>query len=267
MTIRRDVQSDRDKSRKEDREDPTRSYPGNDEVKRYRGDGLVVRMDSNRRALEITGDGCRITLTKNSGSVRVIGDGCRLNVSHNVGDIEYTGDGGRVLLGPRSSAEKVRFVGDDGKVILRDDPEMGARIADPEARHRTRDSQSSAGDRRNEEFGRARKTASPRKEDVAQRPTRYNDCGTVPSRECLDNAINDTKERTSGPNERRDEGSPRHRTIVTTRIVTKIQSDGKFVSKRFAGSPLIIDLTKDPVVPRESRRKLRAAGSNDASGI
>ncbi|KAF7380999.1 hypothetical protein HZH68_015874 [Vespula germanica] len=91
-------------------------------VRRLKGDGLSVEMDSNNRILEVTGDGCKITLTKNCGSVRVVGDGCRIKVTHNVGDIIYTGDGGRVLLGPKSSKEKVQYFGDGGKISFDSDP-------------------------------------------------------------------------------------------------------------------------------------------------
>ncbi|XP_046837039.1 uncharacterized protein LOC124432285 [Vespa crabro] len=90
-------------------------------VRRLKGDGLSVEMDSNNRILEVTGDGCKITLTKNCGSVRVVGDGCRVKVTHNVGDIVYTGDGGRVLLGPKSSKEKVQYFGEGGKISFDSD--------------------------------------------------------------------------------------------------------------------------------------------------
>ncbi|KAL2735918.1 hypothetical protein V1478_002602 [Vespula squamosa] len=90
-------------------------------VRRLKGDGLSVEMDSNNRILEVTGDGCKITLTKNCGSVRVVGDGCQVKVTHNVGDIVYTGDGGRVLLGPRSSKEKVQYFGEGGKISFDSD--------------------------------------------------------------------------------------------------------------------------------------------------
>lgn len=90
-------------------------------VRRLKGDGLSIEMDSNNRILEVTGDGCKITLTKNCGSVRVMGDGCRVKVTHNVGDIVYTGDGGRVLLGPKSLRERVRYIGEGGKVSFDSD--------------------------------------------------------------------------------------------------------------------------------------------------
>lgn len=94
---------------------------GQDYIRRLTGDGLYVKMNSNHRVLEVTGDGCKIIMAKNSGSVRVVGDGCQVKVTHNVGDIVYTGDGGRVLLGPKSSKERVKYVGDGGKVSF--DPE------------------------------------------------------------------------------------------------------------------------------------------------
>ncbi|XP_043498742.1 putative vacuolar protein sorting-associated protein 13B [Polistes fuscatus] len=87
-------------------------------IRRLKGDGLFVQMDSNNRILEVTGDGCKITMSKNCGSVRVVGDGCLIKVKHNTGDIVYTGDGGRVLLGPKSSKENVQYFGVGGKIIL-----------------------------------------------------------------------------------------------------------------------------------------------------
>lgn len=86
------------------------------DVKRVSGDGLSVRLESNDQVLEVTGDGCRITVAKNRGSVRVVGDGCKVRIAYNAGDVEYNGDGGHVLLGPRSSKENVRYIGDGGKV-------------------------------------------------------------------------------------------------------------------------------------------------------
>lgn len=91
-------------------------------IRRLKGDGLSIKMDSNTRVLEVTGDGCKITLTENCGSVRIVGDGCRVKIKHNVGDIVYTGDGGRVLLGPKSSMEKVKYFGEGGKVTCDSDP-------------------------------------------------------------------------------------------------------------------------------------------------
>lgn len=267
MTISRDNQYNREKNPR--RKNSTRCSPENtrsdsvndDDVKRYHGDGLIVRMDSNHRVLEIRGDGCRISLSENSGSVRVVGDGCRLRVNHNVGDIEYTGDGGRVFLGPDSSKEKVKFVGDDGKVILYADLDMESTIADQKEQHRTWDSRDSTGDRRNRGSG-VRNTACLRKE-VIQRAARYDeyrrqfgDCKIVSNQElrtfgskqeCLDNVTNDIKERNPEKYEKRNEEtrkSSRHQTIVTT-IITKIQNDGRFVRKRFDGPSLIINLTED----------------------
>ncbi|XP_031833914.1 uncharacterized protein LOC116427561 [Nomia melanderi] len=87
-------------------------------VEKIRGDGLCLRIASNERALEIIGDGCSVALGKNSGSVSVIGDGCRLRIDLNHGDVEYTGDGGRVVLGPKSTRNKVKYVGDGGRVSV-----------------------------------------------------------------------------------------------------------------------------------------------------
>ncbi|XP_012277778.1 uncharacterized protein LOC105698268 [Orussus abietinus] len=86
------------------------------EVKRYRGDGLRLEVDSNEQILEIAGDGCRIRVAENLGSLRVSGDGCSLRVVQNSGDIEYVGDGGRVVLGHGSSKARVKYVGQGGEV-------------------------------------------------------------------------------------------------------------------------------------------------------
>ncbi|XP_076637688.1 uncharacterized protein LOC143349919 [Colletes latitarsis] len=87
-------------------------------VRKIRGDGLSLKLSSNEQILEIVGDGCTVTVGKNYGCVRVIGDACRLRIDLNLGDVEYRGDGGRVLLGPKSSRNKVRYEGDDGKITF-----------------------------------------------------------------------------------------------------------------------------------------------------
>lgn len=193
-----------------------------DGVKRFHGDGLVVKMHSNHRVLEIMGDGCRIVLSKNSGSIHVIGDGCRLHVNHNVGDIEYTGDGGQVLLGSDSSKGKVKFVGDGGKVILDSNPET-----DPK-------------EQRNRKTY-VQKATYLCKEIIKKIPECEDDRRTL-NREDLDNTLNDTKERTQEKYEKRNEKtrkSSRHPTV--TKIITKIQSDGQCVTKRFDDSALIVN--------------------------
>lgn len=192
-----------------------------DGIERFHGDGLVVKMHSNHRMLEITGDGCRIVLSKNFGSVHIVGDGCVLRVNHNVGDIEYTGDGGRVLLGPDSSKEKVRFVGDGGKVIL--DSSMK--------------SEGLSRERNGEEADDAEKITYLFKKIVRKIP----EDGSL-NREELDNMMNDMKEKSRGKYKKRNEEtrkSTRHPTV--TKIITKIQSDGRCVRKRSDDSSLIIN--------------------------
>lgn len=204
------------------------SSEDDDGIKRFYGDGLVVRMHSNHRALEITGDGCRVVLSKNSGSVHIIGDGCRLRVNHNVGEIEYTGDGGLVLLGPDSSKGKVKFVGDGGKVIL--DSKM-------------RSAGSSRGQNRE-----AERILYSCKEIVRETSgcEKCEDADRTSDREELDNIVNDMKERSQGKYEKRNEEtrkSTRHLTV--TKIITKIQSDGQCVRKRFDDSSLIVNSHND----------------------
>lgn len=196
--------------------------------KRFHGDGLVVRMHSNHRMLEITGDGCRIILSKNFGSVHVVGDGCRLRVNHNVGDIEYTGDGGLVLLGPDSSKEKVKFVGDGGKVIL--DSNM-----------------------RSEEFSREQNGETDNVEkimyscnEIVRKVSECEKCENADrtsNREDLDNIVNDMKEKGQGKRNKETRESTRHPTV--TKIVMKIQNDGQCARKRFDDSSLIINFHGD----------------------
>lgn len=202
-----------------------------DGIKRFHGDGLVVRMHSNHRMLEIMGDGCRIILSKNSGSVHIVGDGCWLNVNHNVGDIEYTGDGGRVLLGPDSSKEKVKFVGDGGKIIL--DSNMR--------------SEGSSGEQ-NRETDQVEKITYSHKKIIKKIPEceKCEDADKTSNREDMDNIVNDMKEKSQGKYGKRNEEtrkSTRHPTV--TKIVTKIQSDGQCVRKRFDDSSLIINFHGD----------------------
>lgn len=227
-----------------------------DGVKRFHGDGLVVRLDSNHRVLEITGDGCRVILSKNSGSVHVVGDGCRVRVNHNVGDIEYTGDGGRVLLGPDSSKEKVRFVGDGGKVIFDTGPEAAEpTIGSGKFRYQRSQLKKAAKDQRNEGADHGR---TPRDEVVASserdegRHVGEDGCWRVTvsssNREYLDNALNDMKE--SGCCQRHkcaecdDQTGKSSRRQVVTKIVTEIRGDGRCVRKRLNGdSSLIVNST------------------------
>lgn len=199
-----------------------------DGIERFHGDGLVVRMHSNHRMLEITGDGCRITLSKNSGSVHIVGDGCVLRVKHNVGDIEYTGDGGRVLLGPDSSREKVKFVGDGGKVIL--DSRMK--------------SEGFSREQNGEETDDVEQVTFSFKKIIRKIPKgeKCEDADRSSNREELDNIANDVKEKSRGKYEKRNEEtrkSMRHPTV--TKIITKIQSDGQCVRKRSDDSSLIIN--------------------------
>lgn len=229
-----------------------------DGVRRYNGDGLVMRMRSNHRTLEITGDGCRIVLSKNSGSIHVVGDGCRLSVGYNVGDIEYTGDGGRVLLGPDSSTERVKYVGDGGKVIL--DSSLGdptienGRYCTTDPRKSPRESRkigdSSTG-RDNEKSDCVPKIACSCEEVIERTLLRHeiyegrdvDGNAWVPSNsECLDNALNDAKERKQGKYAKRDEDTEKHspHRIVTAKTITKIQVDGRCVRKRFGDSTMLI---------------------------
>ncbi|XP_011159429.1 uncharacterized protein LOC105195626 [Solenopsis invicta] len=194
-----------------------------DGVKRFHGDGLVVRMHSNHRVLEVIGDGCRIILSKNSGSVHVIGDGCRLRVNHNVGDIEYTGDGGQILLGPDSSKGKVKFVGDGGKIILDSSPEET--------------------DLKKQ---RSRKTCVQQTtylcKEIIEKIPECKDEHRASNQEDLDNILNDAKERSQGKYGKRNEETRKsswHPTV--TKIITKIQSDGQCVTKRFGDSSLIVN--------------------------
>lgn len=87
-------------------------------TKKISGDGLSLKLHSNKQILEITGDGCNISMNKNSGSVKIIGDGCRLRIDENTGNVEYTGDGGRVLLGAKSIKDKVKYTGDGGRITF-----------------------------------------------------------------------------------------------------------------------------------------------------
>ncbi|KOC64751.1 hypothetical protein WH47_00254 [Habropoda laboriosa] len=87
-------------------------------IRKICGDGLSLNLRSNEQILEVTGDGCSITMSKNHGSVKIIGDGCRLRIDRNMGDVEYTGDGGQVLLGPKSTNDKVKYTGDGGRISL-----------------------------------------------------------------------------------------------------------------------------------------------------
>ncbi|KYN36919.1 hypothetical protein ALC56_08710 [Trachymyrmex septentrionalis] len=235
MTISRiDEQPDMKRKERNVKSDSIRHCKHSDEdddIKRFHGDGLVVRMHSNHNVLEIVGDGCCIVLSKNSGSVHVIGDGCKLHVNHNVGDIEYIGDGGRVLLGPDSSKEKVKFVGDGGKVILCSSPETVPKKFIKEQRRET----------------------------YVQNCTCS--CKEIINKECeddhrsnMDNILNDMKERSQAKYEKRNEEtrkSLRHPTV--TKIITKIQSDGQCVTKRFGDSSLIVNSRGRPVTKSVSR--------------
>lgn len=205
-------------------------------IKRFHGDGLVVKMHSNHRVLEITGDGCRIVLSKNSGSVHVIGDGCRLHVNHNVGDIEYTGDGGQILLGPDSSKGKVKFVGDGGRVIFDSSPETDLKK-----------------ERRNRETY-VQNSTCPCKEIINKIPECEDDLHRMSNQEDLDNILNDMKQRSQGKYGKRNEEtrkSLRHPTV--TKTITKIQSDGQCVTKRFGESSLIVNSRGRSVAKSVSR--------------
>ncbi|KYN29261.1 PREDICTED: uncharacterized protein LOC108765897 [Trachymyrmex cornetzi] len=220
----RNIKSDSIRHRKHSDED--------DDIKRFHGDGLVVRMHSNHSVLEIVGDGCCIVLSKNSGSVHVIGDGCKLHVNYNVGDIEYIGDGGRVLLGPDSSKEKVKFVGDGGKVILYSSSET--------------DPKSTKEQRSRETY--VQNCTCPCKEIINK------ECEDDHGASNMDNDLNDMKERSQAKYGKRNEEtrkSLRHPTV--TKIITKIQSDGQCVTKRFGDSSLIVNSRGCPVTKSVSR--------------
>lgn len=205
------------------------SDKSDDDIKRFHGDGLVVKMHSNHRVLEITGDGCWIILSKNSGSVRIIGDGCRLRINRNVGDIDYTGDGGQVLLGPDSSKGKVKFVGDGGKVIFDSSPE---------------DLKKSSKEQRNRETY-VQNFMYPCEEIINEIPECEDDRR---NQEILDNILNDTKEKSQGKNGKRNEETRKSLWYPTvTKIITKIQSDGQCVTKRFGDSSLIVNSRGRPV--------------------
>ncbi|KAL0128676.1 hypothetical protein PUN28_003805 [Cardiocondyla obscurior] len=195
------------------------------DIKRFHGDGLVVKMHSNHRALEIMGDGCWIVLSKNSGSVHVIGDGCRLCVNQNVGDIEYTGDGGLVLLGSDSSKGKVKFVGDGGKVVSDSSPETNLKEG-----------------RRNKEAYVQNLMHS--REKIVNKISQCKDDHRILNKEYLDNILNDIMEKSQRKYKKRNEET-RHPTV--TKIITKIQSDGQCVTKRFSDSSLIVNSRGRPV--------------------
>lgn len=202
-----------------------------DGIERFYGDGLVVRMQSNHRVLEIKGDGCQIVLSRNSGSVHIVGDGCRLRVNHNVGDIEYTGDGGRVLLGPDSSKEKVKFVGDGGKVIL-------------DANMRSSGEQNRETDCVEEITYSCKKIVRKVQKECEKWEA---DADGASNREALDNIANGMKEKSQGKYRKygseETRKSKQHPTV--TKIITKIQSDGQCVRKRFDDSSLIINSQGD----------------------
>lgn len=208
-----------------------------DGIKRFHGDGLIVRMHSNHRILEIVGDGCRIVLSKNSGSVHVIGDGCRLRVNHNVGDIEYIGDGGQVLLGPDSSKRKVKFVGDGGKVILDSSPET--------------DLEKFSKEQRNRETYVQNVTCKTLRKEIINKTSECEDDHRIANEEHLDNILNDMEKRSQGKRNEETRKSLRHPTV--TKIITKIQSDGQCVTKRFGDSSLIVNSRGRPVTKSVSR--------------
>lgn len=263
MTISRaQDQFDRQEPRSENRSmrrlkhGPSENVGGvaDDGVKRFYGDGLVVRLDSNHRVLEITGDGCRVILSKNSGRVRIVGDGCRLRVNHNVGDIEYTGDGGQVLLGPDSSKEKVRFVGDGGKVIF----DLGAEAAEPTTDYvkfhcQRRRLKEPPKDRRNKEAAHEKCEGRHNGDDGCWRVTMSSS-----SRERLDNALNEMKD--SGCQGKYSEcddqtrKSSRRQVVTVTKIVTKIPGDGRCVRKRLNDdSSLLVNWTDVKSSSRDRR--------------
>ncbi|KYM99721.1 PREDICTED: uncharacterized protein LOC108776370 [Cyphomyrmex costatus] len=247
MTISRiNEQSDMKRKERKIESDSTRhwkhSSDEDDGIKRFHGDGLVVRMHSNHRVLEITGDGCWIVLSKNSGSIHIIGDGCKLHVNHNVGDIEYIGDGGRVLLGPDSSKEKVKFVGDGGKVILDSSSETDSK--------REKERGSTKEQRSRETYVQDCMCPLESKEIINKIPECEDDHG-MPH---MDNILNDMKERSQREYGKRNEEtrkSLRHPTV--TKIITKIQSDGQCVTKRFGDSSLIVNSRGRPVTKSVSR--------------
>ncbi|EFN82234.1 hypothetical protein EAI_05183 [Harpegnathos saltator] len=230
-----------------------------DGVKRFHGDGLVVRLDSNHRVLEITGDGCRVILSKNSGSVHIVGDGCRLRVNHNVGNIKYTGDGGQVLLGPDSSKEKVRFVGDGGKVIFDSGPEAAEPTVDYGKFHYQRRSlKKSPASQRDEKTACSRGELAGGASSCEKCEGRNDEDGgwrvtmSSSSREFLDNVMNDLKERgcrQRGKYSKCDDQtrkSLRRQVVTVTKVVTKVRGDGRCVRKRLnGGSSLIVNSTSD----------------------
>lgn len=204
-----------------------RNSENDDDIKRFHGDGLVVKMHSNRHVLEITGDGCRIVLSRNSGNIYIVGDGCRLRVHHNEGNIEYIGDGGQVLLGSESVKGKVKFVGDGGKVIL--DPS-----SETELEIERKELGTSPKERLNKKTNYLERNKCSCKKVV----TKTLGCEKCDNRalneEELDNVTNDMKERDQGKYGKRNEEARkclRHQTV--RRIITKIQTDGQCVRKRF----------------------------------
>jgi len=188
------------------------------DVERFYGDGLVVRMHSNHRVLEVTGDGCRIVLAKNSGNVRVIGDGCRLHINHNEGNIEYTGDAGRVLLGSGSVEGKVKFMGDGGKVIFDSSPEA-------ESKNERKVSKKYPKERINKKTSYLVKNMHYSCKEVIDKTLRCERCDVDDRtlKQELDNAANDMKERNQKKCNGKCNGEARksswHQTV--TKIITK----------------------------------------------
>lgn len=224
------------------------------ETKCFYGDGLVIKMESNHRALEITGDDCTIILSKNSGNIQVIGDNCSIRVDNNLGDIQYTGDGGKILLGSsNSSMGRIKFVGDGGQIVY-----DVARDVSPSSlgRHNTKCQiehwNVDYNDRTNNNSKRCLKNQRnivsshvQRDEDKDIRKTlkckefngHYSDERTLQlDQEYLDNImVNDVMEKTQGIYKKHDTKCRGSSVIVgkavAAKVTTKIETDGECIVK------------------------------------
>lgn len=180
-------------------------------VEKIRGDGLSLRFASNERALEIIGDGCSVALDKNSGTVRVIGDGCRLKIDLNHGDVEYTGDGGRVVLGPKSTRNKVKYVGDGGRVSVDGELRTRAKRLDQATKEKTE---------KNERGSEKQK-----------------DKGASKTAEEEDNRLNAKKEAKSA----KKEAKPAKKKEERVKISTRLYCDQELVEKWFVNPGSVIE--------------------------
>ncbi|KAG7203323.1 hypothetical protein KM043_010411 [Ampulex compressa] len=220
---------------------PDRMDSIHEDIKRFSGDGLSVKMDCNHRILEVTGDGCRITLEKNSGSVRIIGDGCRLKIAHNVGDVEYNGDGGRVLLGPQSSRENVKYVGHGGKVTVGFDTKNA-----PSNGRTNKNSSDSRKDAQN-----TPSSAAAFNSDMPKLSNKTREKKSAGITCEMENLANERKERRM---EKRYECEKSKKSIVATETIVTMTGNGVFVKKWLVGpSAMVTTLDNGRIVKTVKR--------------